>query len=94
MQCVYISERIGKVYEGIITSVTDFGVFVEIFETKCDGLIKLANVGSDTYTVDLNNHTLKGFNTGDTIRLGDIVHVIVSSVDIEKKNINLEMIRF
>jgi ribonuclease R/exosome complex exonuclease DIS3/RRP44 len=93
MQCIYMSEHIGKVFEGIISSVTEYGVFVEILENKCEGLIKLSEINGDTYQVDMANYCLKGYNTGDKIRLGDMVHVIVSSVDIEKKNINLSIIR-
>lgn len=93
MQCIYMSENIGKVFEGIVSSVTEYGVFVEILENKCEGLIRLSDIGSDTYSVDMSNYCVNGYNTGDKIRLGDIVHVIVSSVDIEKKNINLTIIR-
>ena len=93
MQCIYMSEHVGKVFEGIVSSVTEYGVFVEILENKCEGLIKLSDISGDTYQVDMSNYCVKGFNTGDKIRLGDMVHVIVSSVDIEKKNINLTMIR-
>jgi ribonuclease R len=92
MQCVYMSENIGKVFKGIVSSVTDYGIFVEILDNKCEGLIKLSDINGDTYQADTNNHCVKGYNTGHKIRLGDMVHVIVSSVDIEKKNINLSLI--
>lgn len=93
MQCIYMSEHIGKVFEGIVSSVAEYGVFVEILENKCEGLIKLSEISGDSYQVDTLNHCVRGFNSGDKIRLGDMVHVVVSSVDIEKKNINLSMIR-
>jgi ribonuclease R len=86
-------ERIGKVYKGIITSVTDYGLFIEIHENKCEGLIRLSEIGSDTYVADTANYFVKGFNTGETIRLGDEVMVVVKSVDVEKKNINLTLLR-
>lgn len=92
MQCVYMSENIGKVFKGIVSSVTDYGIFVEILDNKCEGLIKLSDINGDTYQADTSNHCVKGYNTGHKIRLGDMVHVIVSSVDIEKKNINLSLI--
>jgi ribonuclease R/exosome complex exonuclease DIS3/RRP44 len=93
MQCIYMHERIGKVYKGIITSVTDYGLFIEIHENKCEGLIRLSEIGSDTYVADTANYFVKGFNTGETIRLGDEVMVVVKSVDVEKKNINLTLLR-
>lgn len=94
MQCVYMNDNIGKVFKGIVSSVTEYGIFVEILENKSEGLIKLSEVQGDTYQADVNNHCIKGYNTGHKIRLGDMVHVIVSSVDIEKKNINLSLINF
>ena len=92
MQCIYMNDNIGKVFKGIVSSVTEYGLFVEILENKCEGLIKLSDINGDTYQADTNNHCVKGYNTGHKIRLGDMVHVIVSSVDIEKKNINLSLI--
>lgn len=92
MQCIYMNDNIGKVFKGIVSSVTEYGIFVEILDNKCEGLIKLSEVQGDTYQADVNNHCIKGYNTGHKIRLGDMVHVIVSSVDIEKKNINLSLI--
>lgn len=93
MQCIYMSKFIGKVYKGLVTSIAEYGLFIEMVDNKCEGLIKLSDITGDTYSADVSNYCVKGFNTGDKIRLGDIVHVIVSSVDIEKKNINLSLLR-
>ena len=92
MQTIYMSERIGNVYKGLITSVTDYGIFVEIAENKCEGLIRLADIGGDTYSFDMKNYRLIGYNTGRVLRLGDEVLISVVSVDIEKKNINFALI--
>jgi ribonuclease R/exosome complex exonuclease DIS3/RRP44 len=92
MQCVYLEDKIGKVYEGLITSVADFGLFVTINENHCDCLIKLSNL-SGTWTADTSNHCIKEFNTGEVIRLGDEVHVVITRVDVEKKNIDATLIR-
>lgn len=93
MQCVYMSSFIGRVYKGIVTSVMEYGLFVEIEETKCDGMVRLSSIGGDTYQADVANYCIKGYNTGNKISLGDEVMVLVESVDIEKKNINLNLIR-
>jgi exoribonuclease R len=68
-------------------------VFVEIAENKCEGLVRLSEIGGDTYMADVNNYCIKGFNTGQSIRLGDEVMVVIRSVDVEKKNINLTLLR-
>jgi len=93
MQCIYMAEHLGKVFKGVVSSIQDYGVFVEIPENGCEGMIRLSDINGDTWSADTNNYCIKGYNTGDKIRLGDEVHVIVSGVDIEKKNINLSLIR-
>lgn len=92
MQAVYMSSRIGNVYEGIVTSITEYGLFVEIIENGCNGMIKVMDIQGDTFVTDMNNYQVKGQNTGQVIRLGDPVSVIIDSVDIERKNINLSII--
>ena len=91
MQCIYMSDYVGKVYKGMITSVAEYGMFVEIEENKCEGMIRLSEIEGDTYIADVNNYCVKGFNTGRKLRLGDEVMIVVKSVDIEKKNINLSL---
>jgi len=92
MQCVYLQDKIGKVYKGLITSVTDYGVFVTITENNCDCLVKLSGIAG-TWTADTSNHCIKEFNTGDIIRLGDEVHIVITRIDMEKKNIDATLIK-
>lgn len=93
MQCIFMNDKVGKIYKGIVTSVAEYGLFVEIEENKCEGLIRLSDIGGDTFMSDMNNYCVKGVNSGERIRLGDEVMVVIKSVDIERKNINLTMIR-
>ena len=93
MQCLYMKDKVGKVCKGIVSSIQDYGIFIELIETKTEGLVRLSEIGGDTFTADTANYCVKGFNTGEVISLGDEVHIVVKSVDIEKKNINLTLIR-
>jgi len=93
MQSLYMVERIGKIYDGIVTSIMEYGIFVEITENFCEGLIRLSEINGDTFVTDMNNYCIKGLKTGEIIRLGDKVQIVVSSVDIEKKNINFALIK-
>ena len=92
MQALYMSERIGQIYAGMVTSITDYGVFVEISETKSDGLVKLSDILGN-FTADMKNYCIKSMTTGEVIKLGDVVNVIVNSVDVEKKTINLNLVK-
>lgn len=93
MQCVYMSDKIGKIYNGVITSVTDYGLFIEMPEVGCEGMVKISEIGGDTYIVDTDNYYIKGYNTGEVLRLGDEIKVVVKNVDIERKTIDLMLIR-
>ena len=92
MQCVYLSNFIGHVYTAMITSVTDFGVFVTIPENGCDVLLKLSEI-KGTWNSDVNNYCIREFNTKEKINLGDKVLITITNVDIEKKSILGSMIK-
>lgn len=88
MHCIYMKDNIGKVYKGIVSSVVDFGIFVELTDTKAEGIVR-ANTLPGQWEVDFANHCFKEKNTGLKIRLGDELHVLIESIDIDKKTINL-----
>lgn len=91
MQCKYLSDKIGKIYKGIVSSITDYGMFIDIPENGCNGFIKLSNIEGDRYTADVQNYCIKG-SFGQSIRLGDEVNVVVSAVDVASKFINLSLV--
>ena len=91
-QAEFMQTRIGKVYEGVVSSVMDYGIFVEIPENGCDCLARFNDI-EGVWSPDHDNHQIKEFNTGETIRLGDIVTVIIKSVNLEKKSIDVSLIR-
>ena len=93
MQTIYMSDKIGKIYKGIVTSITEHGFFVELLETKTEGFIRLSEMTNDKYVADVKNYCVKGNQTGEKIKLGDEITVIVKSVDLEKRNINFTIIR-
>jgi len=92
-QVEYMLDKVNKVYSGIIVSVVKYGLYVEINETKCEGLVRLSDINGDTYIFDEKNYCLKGYNTGEVIRLGDEVNIVVKHVDLEKRNIDLSLIK-
>jgi ribonuclease R len=88
-QCEYLSDKLGVIYTGVVTSVQDYGMFVEIIENGCEGLVKVQDIGHRTWKVDIKNHCFIEDITSRKIRLGDEVKVIIKSVDLERKEINL-----
>ncbi|HMP98648.1 MAG TPA: RNB domain-containing ribonuclease, partial [Cyclobacteriaceae bacterium] len=78
-----------KVYDGIISGVTDFGIFVEIIETKCEGMVRLVDLKDDHYIFDEKNYRVIGRRRKKTFTLGDKVQVKVKKTDIDRRLIDL-----
>lgn len=78
-----------KNYEGLISGVTEWGIYVEIVETKCEGMIRLADLGDDYYEFDEKNYRVVGRRKKKIYTLGDKVQVAVKKTDIDKRLIDL-----
>lgn len=89
-QVEYMSLAEDKDYEGIVAGVTEWGVFVEITETKCEGMIRVQDMDDDYYELDQKNMRLVGSKTKKMITLGDKVKVRVVNTDIDRRTIDLE----
>lgn len=91
-QVEFMQTSIGKEFEGIVSGVTEFGMFVEIVETKCEGMVRLADLEDDYYEVDMDNYRIVGKRNKRMITLGDTVQVIVKSTNLERRTIDLELV--
>jgi ribonuclease R len=85
-QAEYLLDKIGSVFEGIVSGVTDWGLYVELIDSKCEGMIRYQSLEGN-WSVDASSYTIKDDND-NTIRLGDKMMVLVKSVDLEKKQID------
>lgn len=88
-QVEFMSLAENKLYNGIITGVTDFGVFVEIVETKCEGMVRLADMKDDFYELDERNYRIVGKRRKKIYRLGDEVKVSIKKTDVDRRAIDL-----
>lgn len=77
------------IYEGVITGVTDFGIFVEIKNTNCEGMVRLADLNDDFYTFEPDNYRVVGQNSGKILTFGDVVEVKVKGTDMQSRSIDL-----
>jgi len=88
-QAEYLLDKIGKVFDGIVSGVSDWGMYVELTESKCEGMIRYQTL-EGKWSVDTNNYTITN-EMGEKIRLGDPIKVVVRSVDLEKKQIDFNL---
>jgi ribonuclease R len=92
LKCEFMQDRVGETYEGIISGVTGFGLFVELSDIYIEGLIHVTSLKNDYYQFDAVGHRLMGERSRKTYRLGDSVTVKVVRVDLDDKKIDLELI--
>jgi len=92
-QAEYLADKIGQVFEATVSGISKWGVFAELKETKCEGVIPIKRFDDDFYYIDDDNFTLIGLHTGKNIRFGDTIKVKVVEVDLQKKAMVFEMVR-
>jgi ribonuclease R len=90
-QVEYMSSRIGQKYDGIITGVTEWGLYIEDKLTKCEGMVRMRDMKDDYYTFDKEGMSIKGRKTHKKYTFGDKIKFIVKNTDINKKTIDYEL---
>lgn len=91
-QVEYMSKRVGQIYSGVITGVTEWGLYVEESETKCEGMIRMRDLKNDYYVFDKRFMSIKGQKTHKKYTLGDKLKFKVLGADMNKKTIDYELI--
>lgn len=87
----YMSNKIGQIYSGVISSVTSFGIFIEL-ENTIEGLVHISNMLDDYYIYDEKHHSLMGERLRKIYRLGDEIRVKVAKTNIETRTIDFELV--
>ena len=91
-QVLFMKDHVGHQFDGVISGVTEWGIFVEIIENKCEGMIRLREISGDYYTFDDKNHQIIGNNTGKTYQLGDPVSIRVVNADLANRRMDFELV--
>ena len=91
LKCQFMESRIGETFSGVVTSVTNFGLFVQLHHLQIDGLVHVSSLDSDYYHFDEASRTLTGERTGKTFALGDELDVVVSRVDLADRKIDFQL---
>jgi len=81
LKCTYLKERIGQTFQGLITTVVEFGCFVQILDVAVDGLLHINNLRDDIYVMEEDGHAWRGRRSGRRLRTGAHVRVIVTAVN-------------
>ncbi len=91
-QAEYLQDNVGKEFEGIISGVTEWGMYVELVENKCEGMIRLRDINDDFYVLDEKNYCIIGQRKKRKYQLGDKVTIKVKKVDLTKRQIDFSLV--
>ena len=91
LKCQYMEDKVGEAYPGVVTGVTNFGLFVQIPHLQIDGLVHVTSLQNDYYHYDAGKQALVGERTGMRYGLGDALDVVVARVDLDTKRIDFAL---
>ncbi len=91
-QVEYMSDKTGRPFEGVISGVTEWGIYVEIIENQCEGMIHIRELDDDFYEYDEENYCIRGRSTGKVYTLGDRVNIEVVKADLQKKQLDYRLV--
>lgn len=88
MQVKYMEKYVGEDFMGVISGVTEWGIFVELVESKCEGMIRIRDFKDDYYNFDEKNYAIVGDRNGKVFQLGDQIMITVKNADLDKKQLD------
>lgn len=91
-QVEYMQDHISEEYDGMISGVTEWGIYVELTENHCEGLVPMRDLADDYYDYDEKNYCIRGRRRGTVYRLGDMVRVRVANANLEKKQLDFLLV--
>ncbi len=89
----HLKEKIGSEMDAVITGVEEFGLFAQGIELPAEGMIHVRTLADDYYRYDKASHTLSGSRSDSSYRLGDIVRVKIASVDVDRRELNMQLVK-
>ena len=92
-QAEYLMDRIGEEFDGLISGVSKWGIFVELVESKCEGMVSLRLMNDDFYYLDEENYRIIGQRWGKVYRLGDKIRIKVKKIDLQKKQMDFDLVK-
>lgn len=91
-QVEFLADKVGEVFEGLISGVSKWGIYVELAKTKSEGMVRLTDLEDDFYYLDEENYQVIGNRYGQQYKLGDKVHVRIKKIDLSRKEMDFEMV--
>jgi ribonuclease R len=91
-QVEFMKDKIGEVFSGVISGITDWGIYVELEENKCEGMVSIRDLDDDFYIFDEKNYCLTGRHTKKTYQFGEAVKVEIVRANLERKQLDFKLV--
>jgi ribonuclease R len=91
-QVIYMQDSVGEIFDGVVSGVTEWGMFVEITSNKCEGLVRLRDIDGDYFIYNQKNMSIVGQRTRKAYALGDKIQIKVVAADLENRRIDLKLV--
>lgn len=92
-QAEYLADKVGQIFDATVSGISKWGIYAELSESKCEGLIPMRCFDDDFYYIDEENYTLVGLHHGRSLRFGDSIKVKVMAVNLLKKQMDFDIVR-
>jgi VacB/RNase II family 3'-5' exoribonuclease len=92
MQVKFMEQYVGEEFTGVISGVTDWGLYVELVDNHCEGMIRIRDLKGDYYVFDEKNYCIFGERTGRMYQLGDTLRIRVKAADLEQKRLDFDLV--
>jgi ribonuclease R len=92
-QVEFMSEKLGQTFDGVISGVSEWGIYVQLNENKCEGMVPIRDLDDDYYIFDEKNYCLEGHRYNKKYQLGDVITVQVARANLEKKQLDFALVQ-
>ena len=92
-QAEYLADKVGQVFDATVSGISKWGIYAELKDSKCEGMIPMRCFDDDFYYIDEENYTLVGLHHGRSLRFGDPIKIRVVAVDLIKKQMDFDIVR-
>ena len=92
MQVKFLKNKIGFIYDGVISGVTEWGLYIEITQNKCEGLVKVSSIKDDHYIFDEKKYALIGYRTKSSYQIGQKVKIQIQRADLERRQMDFILV--
>ena len=93
-QVEFMSDKVGKEFDGLVSGLTEWGIYVELVENKCEGMISIKSLVDDFYEFDEEEYAIIGRHSGRKFEIGDLLRIEVLNANLSRRQLDYKLAEF